>query len=90
MQVLEYCAPKERLGTIEDFKCIVEVTLVELRCDSFNELVALGKVQEGTGCASTRRTVRTEAARDLGEYTGASLKKLTSIVSKEPKSFNWE
>ena len=76
---------QKRLGTIEDFKCIVEVTLVELRCDSFNELVALGKVQGGTGCASTRRTVRTEAARDLGEYTGASLKKLASIVSNELK-----
>ena len=63
--------------------------LAGLRCDSFNELVAQGKVQGGTGCASTRRTVRTEAARDLGEYTGASLKNLVSIVSKELK-VNWE
>ena len=30
-----------------------------------------------------------KAARDLGEYTGASLKKLASIVSKELK-VNWE
>ena len=33
MYVLDFCAHIAAKNLIEDFKCIVEVTLVELRCD---------------------------------------------------------
>ena len=40
-------------------------------------------------CKYSKNRAHKKAARDLGEYTGASLKKLASIVSKELK-VNWE
>ncbi len=62
---------------------LVELRCDLARCDGFSGLVARGKAHEElVTSASTRRTVRTKAARDLVEYTSVSLKISAGIVSK--------